>query len=117
MTKTMINISIQQLITLWVELEDAYNGVNGFGSDTAEIYAYTVQPHSPGYGYNGGGEDVVATEISRELELNASKSLYEVLMLFKSKRDCIIFIEERKLGKWLLKDHFHHRLYIRVKAK
>ena len=45
----MTNISIQQLITLWVELEDAYNGVNGFGGDVAKIYAYTLQPRYPGY--------------------------------------------------------------------
>jgi hypothetical protein len=107
----MTNISIQQLITLWVELEDAYNGVNGFGSSTAEIYAYTLQPRCPGY------EQGSQSEFCVELELDASKSLYEVLMLFKSKRDCVIFIEDRKLGKWLLKERFQHRLHIRVKAK
>lgn len=108
----MINISIQQLITLWVELEDAYNGVNGFGTYTAEIYAYTLQPYSPGYKPNSD------KEYNIELELDALKSLYEVLMLFKSKRDCVIYIENRKLGKWLLKERFQHRLHILiVKAK
>jgi hypothetical protein len=107
----MINISIQQLITLWVELEDAYNGVNGFGSETAEIYAYTLQPRSPGYDQGSDKVDSI------ELELDASKSLYEVLVLFKSKRDCDIFIEERKLGKWLLEEKFLHRCHIRIKAK
>lgn len=111
----MTNISKQQLITLWVELEDAYNGVNGFGSDTAEIYAYTLQPRSPGY--EAGSQAPSFLEAHIELELDTSKSLYEVLMLFKEKRQCLIFIEEKRLGKWLLKERFHHRLHIRIKAK
>ena len=108
----MKNISIQQLISLWVNLEDAYNGVNGYGGDTAEIYAYTVQSRSPGY--KPGGDGIFA-EDNKELELNASRSLYEVLKLFKLKRDCKIYIEERLLGKWLLKERFQLRVHVRIK--
>ena len=106
----MIDLSTTQLINLWVELEDAYNGVSGFGSCTAEIYAYTVMPCNPSYQHGKGQYDA-------EDELNASKALYEVLTLFKSKRDCIIYIEGRRFGKWLLKERFQHRLHIRIKKK
>ena len=112
----MINISMQQLINLWVELEDAYNGVNGFGSTVAEVYAYTLQPHYPGYDANN------LTMDSLEYETKASTSLYEVLTLFQSKRDCIISIEEdvgkyRKLDTWLKKSRFAHRVHIEIKRR
>lgn len=106
----MINISPHQLIDLWVQLEDAYNGVNGYGGTVAEIYAYTVEPSNPGYKHREGMFD-------EDFELNASRSLYSVLRLFKWKRNCIIYIEDvkgkKRLGKWFLKRRFQHRIHIR----
>jgi hypothetical protein len=102
-------ISMDQLINLWVQLEDAYRGVNGYGGDTAEIYAYTVQARPPGYPWGFFAED------DKEFELKASKSLYEVLNLFKKKRKCVIYVEGRLLGEWLLKERFHHRVHVRIK--
>ena len=106
----MINISAQQLIQLWVELEDAYNGVNGYGSTVAEVYAYTLEPNMPGYSQGKGTYDA-------EYENNAAVSLYNVLVLFKKHRECFIFIDDRKFGKWIMKERFQHRVHIEIRKK
>ena len=36
----LIRVPPLELATLWGELVEAYHGVNGFGGNTAEIYAY-----------------------------------------------------------------------------
>ena len=113
----MINVSIQQLINLWVQLEDAYNDENGYGGTVAEIYAYTLQPRTPGYAPNSDNPFRNFDEKSKEIEFNASKSLYNILTLFKSKRKCVIKIENKRLGKWLLKERFNHRLHIEIIKK
>lgn len=36
-----------QALSIWSELEQAYYGDNAYGGDTAEIYAYRLQPADP----------------------------------------------------------------------
>ena len=75
----MINISMKQLLDVWVELEDAYNGVNGYGGDTTETYAYLVMPFSPTYVNTRYTEGSSFDKDNIQLELQAAKSLYEIL--------------------------------------
>jgi len=114
----MINISMQQLIDIWVELENAYNGINGYGGTVAEIYAFRLMPYNSIYA-SGNRTGPIGGEEAVELECNAAVSLFNILKLFEKKRNCIIYIEDvegkRRLGKWLLKTHFQHRIHIEVK--
>lgn len=41
----LLEISPLDLMALWGELVEAYHGVNGFGGDTAELYAYRFLSH------------------------------------------------------------------------
>jgi hypothetical protein len=43
----MLNLSIPQAIDIYDELVRAYYGKNGFGTDTAEIYAHRLVPANP----------------------------------------------------------------------
>lgn len=43
----MHNVSMIQALSVWSELEQAYYGDNGFGGDTAEIYAYRLARQTP----------------------------------------------------------------------
>lgn len=41
----LLEVSPLELMKLWGELVEAYHGVNGFGGDTAELYAYRFLPY------------------------------------------------------------------------
>jgi len=44
-------MSMVQALSVWMELEDALHGENGYGGDTAEIYIYRFMAYRPGAGY------------------------------------------------------------------
>lgn len=113
----MENVSTIQLIDLWVQLEDAYNNENSYGGNVAEIYAFTLQPRTPGYTPNKHNSLGLMDKISAEIELNSSKSLYNILTLFKSKRECTITVDNRELDEWLLKEEFIHRVEVEIIKK
>lgn len=47
MTIGLLSIPLVELLKLWGELTEALNGCNGFGGDTAELYAYRFTGRSP----------------------------------------------------------------------
>ncbi len=49
----MHSMSTKQTLDVWHELELALQGKNGFGGDTAEIYAYRLTPSNPSLEGNG----------------------------------------------------------------
>jgi hypothetical protein len=107
----MENISMTQALGVWSELEQAYYGDNGYGGDTAEIYAYRIQSYSPsaliplesGFGAK-----------AREEQANqAGKSLYKLIKKFCELRECSIEVESAD-PEILLRDGLFHRCHVRV---
>jgi hypothetical protein len=110
----MTNISINQLLSIWTELEHAYHGTNKFGGNTAEIYANKLMPANAMYYLSEGpiGED-----IKNEMGNRAALSLYHILIKFQETHECIIKINDRKLGSWLKSEILFHRDHIMIIPK
>ncbi len=116
----MINLSTRQLLVLWSELDDALHGKNGFGGDTAEIYAHTLLSVNP------SADSSVSNRLRKEAKESdakkAAESLYSVLKLFSKMRDCDIFVENKNLADVPKSYPFgiepiYHRIHVKVKRK
>ncbi len=104
----MYNISITQALAIWSELWRAYHGENGYGGDTAEIYAFTLMPHTPTLEAPG------FKETKQEVGLQTAKSLYTLLVKFQKEQKCKIEIDGKPLGKWFTQIAFLHRCHVKV---
>jgi len=111
----MHNLSQMQLLALWVQLEDAYNNVNRYGGDIAEIYAYTLQQHSPMLDKNTS----FGQEARTFAAMQAAESLMAVVKVFQEQRDCKIQIDEKAPKAWykFVYHKFEHRCHIKVIRK
>ncbi len=111
----MIHISILQLLRLWSELDDAYYEKNGFGGDTAEIYAYTLLPAHPSA--DSDAPERMRNKSKEEDGFQAAKTLLEILNLFAKMRKCVIVVDGRRLGRWFLQEPFDYKVHIMIKKK
>lgn len=107
----LLQIGPFQLMELWAELVEAWHGVNGFGGDTAEIYAYRFQAYSPFAHWHHDEEKL------GEIGLQSARQLYELLTMFKVRHDCRIIVDGKPLGAWLKKFPFNHRVHVRILHK
>ena len=112
----MENISMNQALGVWSELWQAFYGENGYGGDTAEVYAYTLMPHIPALAKEttDDAKSSIFKEIQEETALSAAKSLYALLSKFSKDNECKIEIEGDELGEWLLKTPFRHRWHVKI---
>ena len=111
----MNNVSMNQALSIWSELWQAYYGKNGYGGDTAEIYAYRLMPYSPSFNMTGE----TFQESNDELRINAVNSLVALCNQFAKENDCVIEIDKCPLDKWvsLIGREFDHRCHVRVVRK
>jgi hypothetical protein len=112
----MINITIPELLTLWDELRDAEAGINRYGGNEAELYAYRFGHYIPSV----DGLNIQFDPTHRrtmEIALSRANALYELLDHYSKERNVKIIVEGRALGRWLLKEPFHHRLHVTVTRK
>lgn len=86
------DLTINQALGVWSDLEQAYFGQNGFGGDTAEIYAYRLQPYNPfahafseGVGYGD--------KAKQEQAVIAGSNLFFLLRTFAKMRDVYIEVD------------------------
>jgi hypothetical protein len=100
-----LDLSPTQLLQLWTQLLTAYFGENQFAGQTAEIYAYTLFPHSPSYAVNELGPQHVL----------AASNLEQVLALFCSQFDCAVTVNGRPFRGRV--QPFGHRLYVEVRRR
>lgn len=98
----MTHLSIDRILWLWSELEDAWHGCNGFGGDTAEIYVYRFLPYCP----TGEPDD---EEVAAAL-----KGALEVMLLFQERRNCRLTIGGRTIGDWFVATGERHRFHVSV---
>jgi hypothetical protein len=106
----MTAISMDQLLNLWIKLEDAYTGNASHGS-VAEVYAYTLMPYSPSYTHT---TIAIFDESRLELEKDAGTALVEVVERFQKLRLCKVTIDGLEPRQWLADVKFCHRAHVAV---
>lgn len=104
-------INQKSLLDVWDQLISAYYDKNKFGGNVAEVYAYAIANTYPSYGSK------IFKERDKNFDLARINALYEILKMFKEKYYCKIFVNNRKLGKWLKKECFSHRVHIRIEKE
>lgn len=106
----MNNISMNQALGIWDELWQAYYNDNGYGGDTAEIYAYRLMPNIPTLNLK---IESLKVETSEAYKI-AQSSLYNLLEKFGHENDCIIKVNGKTLRQWLKTEFFTHRCHVQI---
>lgn len=116
----MHTLSMEQALSLWTDLEQAYHKTNHYGGDTAEIYISRLMPYSSlvakGLACNSDPGELVTEETRAALD-KANKALYALLEHFATTRGAIILVENRILGPWLCTARYGHRVHVKVSPK
>lgn len=108
----MQNLSMVQALSIWSELEAAYYGKNGFGGDTAEIYAYRLMPMSPSFDHR--------VEVRDEFNAQATRSLIALVEHFEETHECAVYVVlvdgYERVRKCLKQEgrSFEHRIHLHV---
>ena len=111
-----MNISIDQALNIWYELELAFQGKNSFGGDMAEIYCYTLMPHSPAYARNPQSE--MFADTMEKLYRDAKNSLCGVINKFIEKHKCLITIDGTYFTEWEEGNYdFSHRCHVKIEKE
>lgn len=108
----LLSIPLGEMLDLWAEIREADLGVNGYGGDVAELYAYRFVGRSP-----SAEMDVPD---GRELQsLEAADALLALCREYELRRECMVEIETpngwRRCGGWLAEGGFDHRVHVRVR--
>lgn len=101
----MLNLSINEMLSLWSDLTDAMYGANSFGGNVAELYLYRF-----GYSLAVARPESFKLEAIRE----ANESLYALLAHFAEQREVTIKVDGRELGEWVKGAGFEHRVHVEV---
>lgn len=112
----MNNISMNQALSVWSELWQAYYGDNHYGSDTAEIYAFRLMPYAPHAVYDNKSR--LAIEERHELAALAACSMRNLVWQFCKEADCKCLIDGEDCDTWLSHNsEFDHRCHVKVVRK
>ena len=103
------DLTLNQALGVWSELEAAYYGKNGFGGDTAEIYAYRLQPYRPGVELPN---TQLGAEAIAEQAMIAGENLYWLLGKFCEHHGCTAIVDGTE-AEWL-RGGFEHRVHVRI---
>ncbi len=103
------SISLDQALGIWSDLWQAYYGENGYGGDTAEIYAYRLIGRSPLLTVSND------EELLREIGWEAYKNLQSFLTKFHQEVDCEIKVDDIPLHKWY--EPLIHRCHVQILRK
>src|SRR3990167_1642042 len=98
--------SIREFLEIWGELVEAYCGKNGFGGDTAELYAYRFMRYAPGA--------VDGSTAQKEQQREAALALWYILKMFGEMYECARYVNKRRFGAWVKQIEFDHRVHVRV---
>jgi len=105
-------VSTLQALSVWSELEQAYYDNNGYGTDTAEIYAYTLLPNMPSERLHSASD---LLDYYLDEYLNAGQVLVSLCMLFAEQRQCAVLIDDVPCAEWAAKDFaFQWRVHVKV---
>lgn len=105
-------VPVIELMRVWGELVEAYHGVNGYGGDTAEVYAYRLMGRNPAAeasstGYRSGGA-------VRKQERVARLAFAQLCTAFELEYGCEVRIDDHKPEDWVMVTRFDHRAHVKV---
>ncbi len=109
----MNNISMNQALDIWSELWQSYYGENGYGGDTAEIYAYKLMSYSPALNFTAPS----FAEGNRVSYIKAQHSLYNLIIKFiqYNENKITILIDGKSPTEWFESEIFDHRCHVQIK--
>lgn len=115
----LMTVTPLALVSIWAELVEAYHGVNPYGSDTAEVYAYRLTTFSPRAHSHGD------REIAYMIAVQAANALCSIVEEFCSKEhyDCEAEISGMSVEEWCNAHNYggggfyDHRCRIRIIRK
>ena len=99
----MDNISMNQALSIWSDLWQAYYGKHGYGGDIAEIYAYRLMPYSPTYNHEGE----TFKEGNEKIESDAAFAMRTIAWKFANDNDCLVTIDGEDVDIW----RYHNPLF------
>ena len=112
----MVDLTMRQALSVWSDLESAYYGQNGYGGNTAEIYAYRLQQRDP-TAELGLREKVPSTfteAATQKQAMQAADNLIELISIFlEDTTDCEITIDG-KAWRFALNGGLVHRCHVKV---
>jgi hypothetical protein len=94
-----------ELARLWGELVEAYHGVNGFGGNTAEIYAYRFRIAG-----------VKPLEMTLEQQCLTAQALHDLIELFIEEFPSRVRVNGHPFGEWVKNEPLNHRAAVMVVA-
>ncbi len=110
----MTTMNIRQALGVWRELELALQGCNGFGGDTAEVYAYRLQENQPARGRGAPFLD----DQYREADDAAARDLADLCNLFAEVAGAEVEIDGMTVGEWATTPgRFSHRVRVRCQPR
>lgn len=119
----LLQVNIFELMLLWGELVAAYYGVNGFGGDVAEIYAYRFQAYNPTIHCQGQGSQWFATDIylseRKDFDILTGRQLVELLKLFCKSYNCAAKVNNLAVDDFLYRSNvgdiiFNYRVHVEI---
>jgi len=109
----MMDITMRQALGVWSELESAYNGTNGYGGNTAEIYAYRLQQRDPTAELQNHNN--LSEAARKEQAGKAADNLKELIAFFlETHDDCTLTIDGEHWQE-AFRDGFYHRCHVRIR--
>ncbi len=104
----LLKVDFETLVDIWEELVLAFNGVNHYGGDTAEIYAFNLIKYRPVLSFNEFRDDDYCA---------AADIIVEICLMFQQKHNCKVEIDgQAVLRKWRIDvgSSFKHRCHIKI---
>lgn len=112
----MLNMGMRDALLLWSELEQALHGTHGFGTDTAEIYAFRVVRANPSAALRDT-DTKLGREAQADYAAEVGQNLSAILALFAETRECLIEVDGRPFDPKVGVEPFVHRTHVRVIPK
>ena len=109
----MLNLGMRDALSIWSELEQAWHRTNGFGTDTAEIYAFRVAKASPSVALGDTGSRL-GREAQIEYADEVARNLGALLALFVELRECRIEVDGKLFDPKVGVEPFTHRVHVKV---
>lgn len=114
MTSLILNIPMIEVLRIWGELVEAEHGVNGYGGDTAELYAYRFCGDSPTRRLQEV-KGKLRTKADKAAAMEARETLYSFLSLFEKVKSVKCEVDGKTLWDWFqTNEPFDHRVHVRV---
>lgn len=112
---TVLNIGMRDALSIWSELERAWHRTNGFGTDTAEIYAYRIVRESPTAALLGNTDSPLGRQAQIDYVNEVGRNLSALLALFVELRECEIEVDGKPFNPKVGVEPFGHRVHVTVK--